>query len=226
MNVENLKGEQNNMSSNKKHREIKEYLWSVWKESDRYGNFIVELDQDELAGAKEVAIRRYQNNRNDNKRSPKLSNEKQPIDYSRDILGAAGEMAAIKWLKENGYNADFSKFINVENKGGEQDDFDTDIVFDGESYTVEVKTTSKPLNSKLIYPYHKGNKKNQPDIFLLVCQIDATRHVIKGFTTKDEVLSNVDTDLPTKAYSIHEKRLEKDLNKVATQIKISKKGEE
>jgi len=213
------------MSNNEaKHKEIKEYLWSVWQESDRYGKFIIELDEDSYQGAKEVAIRRYDNNRLAGKKNPKLSNNKS-VDYSRDILGACGEMAAIMWLKQNGYEADFSKFVNVENKGGENDDFDTDIVFSGEKYSVEIKTTKKPINSKLIYPLHKGNKKNQPDIFLLVCQIDERRHVIKGFTTKEEVLSNIDTALPSKAYSIHEKNLSADLNIVAQKVKINKKGE-
>lgn len=207
---------------NKKHKEIKEYLWKTWVESERYGDFIVELTDHDIDGAKEIAVRRFENNRKSNTKNPKLSNEGQPTDYSRDILGACGELAAIKWLKDNGYEADYSKFVNVENKGGQTDDFDTDIVFKGETFSVEIKTTEKPINSKLIYPLHKGKRSKQPDIFLLVCQVDKSRHVIKGFTTSEQILSQIDDKLPTKAYSIHEKNLSHNLDEVIENIQNKK----
>lgn len=211
---------------NSKHKQIKEYLWDVWQGSDRYGDFIVELNEYDFEGAKEIGIRRYENNRNGKTKSPVFNKNKKPVNYERDILGACGEMAAIKWLKENGYEADYTKFVNVENKGGNTDDFDTDIVFEGEKFTVEVKTTEKPVNSKLIYPLHKGKKDVQPDIFLLVCQIDYNRHVIKGFTTAEKVLENIDTNLPTKAYSIHEKELSSSLDEIVNDLLKRRKENE
>jgi len=212
------------LSIEEKHKQIKEYLWDTWKNSDRYGEFIIELDDYDVEGAKEVGIRRYENNRKAKVKNRKLSNK--PINgHERDILGACGELAAIKWLKKNGYEASFEKFHNVNNISGENDKFDTDIVFDGKELTVEIKTTEKPLNSKLIYPLHKGKKQNQPDIFLLVCQIDRNRHVIKGFTTAENVLNNIDDDLPTKAYSIHEKNLSADLDKIINEILLGEENE-
>jgi len=207
------------MSNNdEKHRQIKEYLWETWVKSDRYGESIVELDQWEIAGAKEVGERRWQNNQAAKTKGPNLNNKKNNTS-ARDVLGALGEMAAIKWLKMNGYEADMSSFNNVENRTSSEDSFDTDIVFEGESFSVEVKTTDKPLNSKLIYPLHKGKKKIQPDIFLLVSQIDEKRHCIKGFTTSEKILNNIDDTLPNRAYSIHEKELEKDLDTILKEIK-------
>jgi hypothetical protein len=210
------------MSKEEKHRQIKEYLWEVWQDSDRYGDFIIDLNKYDVEGAKEIGIRRYENNRAANVNNPKLSN-KESTDYSRDILGACGELAAIKWLIDNGYEASFDKFSNVDNITSDTDTFDTDIVFEGKTFSVEVKTTEKPINSKLIYPLHKGKKKRQPDVFVLVCQIDQNRHVIKGFTTADKILNNIDTDLPTKAYSIHEKDLSDDLEKVVKEL-LNNKG--
>jgi hypothetical protein len=206
-----------------KHKQIKEYLWETWQNSDRYGEFIIELDHYDVEGAKEIGIRRYENNRAAKIKNRKLSAK--PCNGSeRDILGACGEMAAIKWLRKNGYDASFEKFHNVENVKGENDKFDTDIVFDGKELTVEIKTTEKPLNSKLIYPLHKGKKKNQPDVFLLVCQIDRRRHVIKGFTTAENILNNIDDKLPTKAYSIHENKLSSSLDEVIEDI-LKSQGE-
>lgn len=213
-----------NISDAERHRQIKEYLWEKWVDSERYGDFVIELSEDDLYGAKDIGIRRYENNRAAKKKSPTFNKNKKPTDYSRDILGACGEMAAIKWLRSQGYEADMSKFINVDNKGGETDDFDTDIVFEGQKFSVEVKTTEKPINSKLIYPLHKGKKEVQPDIFLLVCQIDYNRHVIKGFTTAESVLQNIDQDLPTAAYAIHEKELSSNLDDIIKDILEQRKN--
>ena len=208
-----------NMSNKEeKHRQIKEYLWNTWVESDRYGECIVELDQYEIQGAKEVGERRWANNKKANTKGPNLNNKKNNTS-ARDVLGALGEMAAIKWLKEQGYEADMSSFNNVENRTSADDSFDTDIVFEGNTFSVEVKTTDKPINSKLIYPLHKGKKKVQPDVFLLVSQIDEKRHCIKGFTTSEKILNNIDDTLPNRAYAIHEKELEKDLENLLKDIK-------
>ena len=209
----------NTMSSNEeKHKQVKEYLWGKWVESDRYGECVIELDQWEIAGAKEVGRKRWENNKKANSKGPNLNNKKNTTS-ERDVLGALGEMAAIKWLKENGYEADMTSFNNVENRSSSEDTFDTDIVFEGETFSVEVKTTDKPINSKLIYPLHKGKKKIQPDVFLLVSHIDEKRHCIKGFTTSEEILNNIDDTLPNRAYAIHEKDLEKNLDDLLKTIK-------
>jgi len=207
--------------SNKKHKQVKEYLWTKWNGSERYGEFIVQLDDYEVQGAKEIGTRRWENNRLANNKGPNLNNKKNDT-AERDILGALGEMAAIKWLKAQGYNADMTSFNNVENRTSAEDNFDTDIVWSGDKFSVEVKTTDKPLNSKLIYPLHKGKKKIQPDIFLLVSQIDEKRHCIKGFTTSEKILNNIDDTLPNRAYSIHEKELETNLESLLKEIKGDK----
>ena len=64
-------------------------------------------------------------------------------------------------------------------------------MFEGQTFSVEIKSTPKPMNSKLIYPLHKGKKNKQPDVFLLVCQIDEDKHCIKGFTTSKKILVHI-----------------------------------
>lgn len=205
-----------NTEQNIRHKQIKTYLWKKWGDSGRYKDFLVELDKYEVMGAKEVGVRRWEANYNSKRKSPKLNPKDLKTSEGRDILGALGEMAAIKWLKEQGFDATLEKFNDTENPVS--DNFDTDIVFAGQTFSVEIKATPKPMNSKLIYPLHKGKKDKQPDIFLLVCQIDEDKHCIKGFTTSDKILNNVDESLPSKAYSIHEKDLEKDLNKLLNKL--------
>lgn len=202
--------------TNSKHAQVKEYLWTVWENSERYGNYIVKLSDKELELARDIGKKRYDINRQHFSKKKKHSSSAPPS-LKRDYLGACGELAAIKWLKENGYQTNEQKFLEIRDKG-EADEFDTDIVFDGETLTVEVKTTEKPVNSKLIYPLHKGKKEVQPDIFLLVCHIDEHRHVIKGFTTSENVLEYIDEALPSKAYSIHENNLSSNIEEVIQQI--------
>jgi hypothetical protein len=198
------------------HRQIKNYLWNKWGDSKRYKEFLIELDKYEVMGAKEVGVRRWEANYNAKRKSPKLNPKDVQTSESRDILGALGELAAIKWLKAQGFEATLEKFNDTENPVS--DNFDTDIIFAGQTFSVEIKATPKPMNSKLIYPLHKGKKDKQPDIFLLVCQMDEDKHCIKGFTTSDKILNNIDESLPSKAYSIHEKDLETDLNKLLNKL--------
>ena len=200
-----------------KHSEIKEYLWDTWKNSDRYRDFIVELNNDEIEEAKKVAKSRNDAARDAKSKNPRLSNSPS-FGYERDILGALGEMAAIKWFRDNGYNPSIEAFIDTEVRG-KDDTFDTDFVFDGEKISVEIKTTTKPVKAKLIYPLHKGRRRTQPDVFVLVSQIDESRYCIKGFADKDTMLKNVDDTLPKKAYAIRENKLKKDLqNTLKTNI--------
>lgn len=204
--------------TDKKHREIKEYLWPVWKSSERYSNFIVELSHYEVEGAYEIGKKRFENSRLKNSKSPILSNKSSP-NKKRDILGVLGEFAAIKWLQDNNYNPDMSAIKNTEYLCGEDDTFDTSIVVNNKKYFIEIKTTKKPVNSKLIYPYHKGNKENQPDIFILVCQVTEEKYVIKGFTTPDKLLNNIDSTIPVKAYTIHEKKLNWSIEEILNKFK-------
>lgn len=201
-----------------RHRQIKNYLWKKWGDSKRYRKYLVELDKYEVMGAKEVGVRRWEANANSKRKSPKINPNDPNSSESRDILGALGEMAAIKWLKEQGFDASIEKFNDTSNPAS--DNFDTDIVFEGQTFSVEIKSTPKPMNSKLIYPLHKGKKNKQPDVFLLVCQIDEDKHCIKGFTTSKKILDidNIDESLPSKAYSVHEKDLESDLKKLLSNI--------
>lgn len=205
---------------NQKHNEIKEYLWETWKDSERYKDFIIELSDNEIKQAKHIAKERYDTARELKSKNPRLSNSPS-IGYDRDILGALGEMAAIKWFEENGYNPSIEAFTNTEVRG-KDDTFDTDFVFDGEKISVEVKTTTKPVKAKLIYPLHKGRRRHQPDIFMLVSQIDEKRYCIKGFSDKATILQNIDDTLPKKAYAIRENKLEKDLKKTVSMTIINK----
>ncbi len=59
----------------------------------------------------------------------------------------------------------------------------------------------------------------QPEVFVLGSQIDEKRHCIKGFTTSEKILNNIDDTLPNRAYAIHEKELEKDLESLLKDIK-------
>lgn len=203
--------------TDKKHREIKEYLWPIWKESERYGNYIVELSYYEVQGAYEIGKKRFENSRLKNSRSPKLSPKSSP-NKKRDILGVLGEFAAIKWLKENNYSPDISVIKNTEYLPGDEDTFDTSIEVNNKKYYIEIKTTKKPVNSKLIYPYHKGNKENQPDIFILVCQVTEDKYVIKGFTTPEKLLQNIDSSIPVKAYTIHENKLNWSIEEILNKL--------
>jgi hypothetical protein len=211
------------MSENieEKFKEVKEYLWETWQTSERYKDFVVELDTYDIQTAKEIGMRRYEESRTAKSKNPRLS-KKQSIPFERDILGALGEMAAIKWLKQNGYCPSIDAFISTEVRG-QKDTFDTDFVFDGEKVTVEIKTTEKPLKAKLIYPYHKGLREDQPDVFILVSQIDESRYCIKGFTDQHKVLNSLDETLPKKAYAVPENKLSNDLKKVIKTNIINKK---
>ena len=207
-----------------KFRQIREHLWETWQTSDRYQRFIVELDDYDIATAKEVGIRRWEASREAKSKNPRLS-KKKSIDADRDILGALGEMAVIKWLKENGYNPSTAAFIDTTVRSAD-DTFDTDFVFDGEKVSVEIKTTQKPIKAKLIYPYHKGIRETQPDIFVLVAQIDEKRYCIKGFSSSEEILANLDDTLPKKAFAIHEQKLAKDLKNLLKNNIITHNKEE
>ena len=198
------------------HSEIKEYIYSKWVDSERYADFIIELTDEEIKQATIIGRKRFENNRRLKSNRSNWGNKK--ANPERDILGALSELATIKWLNENGFNASKETFLTI-SADAEEEAFDTDIVFDGNTYSVEVKSTTKPMKAKLILPAHQANKDVKPNIIILVCMIDEKRYCIKGITDFDTIIQNFDNSLKKPGFSIEEKRLEKDIISVIEKIK-------
>lgn len=198
------------------HSDIKEYIYDKWIDSERYGDYIIELTPKEIAQATEIGRKRFENNRKLKSSKTNWGNKK--ASPERDILGALSELATIKWLQENGFNPSKETFLTI-SADAEEDSFDTDIIFDGESYSVEVKSTTKPMKAKLILPEHQAKKDAKPNIIILVCMIDEKRYCIKGVTDFDTVTQNFDRSLKKPGFSIEEKYLEKDIISVIEKIK-------
>ncbi len=205
---------------NKRHQEIKENLYSKWISSERYAEFIIQLDDEEVKLATKIGNKRFQNNRKLKTYKSNWGNKK--ANPQRDIDGALSELATIKWLKENGYEPSKKAFLTV-SAGAEEDGFDTDIVFNGDSYSVEIKSTTKPMKAKLILPAHQAKKDKKPDLLILICMIDEKRYCIKGITGFEDVAANYDLSLRKPGYSIEEKYLQKDLVSVIENIKQKNK---
>jgi hypothetical protein len=176
-------------------KRVKSYLSKKWQKSDRYKDYLIELTDEEVRQAKTIASKRLKENRNLGRAKGNLK---------REILGALGEFATIKWFIENGYETSYKKFFESRVELHHQDDFDTDLVWNGEDLSVEIKTTEKPMNSKLIVP-KKQFEKGNAEIYVLICQIDEKTYCIKGFTTSD-CLEEDDT-LKYSGYSIKENDL-------------------
>lgn len=174
---------------------VKTYLEKKWEKSSRYKEYIVELSAEEIKKAKEVAYTRLSKHRNigRNKGSEK-----------REVLGALGEFATIKWFIENGYEASYEKFFQCDVTLNHEDEFDTDFVWNGKEISVEIKSTDKPMNSKLIVP-KKQFEKNNAEIYVLTCQLSENKYCIKGFATSEDL--EIDETLKKPGYSINEKNL-------------------
>jgi hypothetical protein len=197
------------MSNSQNFEEIKNHLFGKWKNSDRYKDFIVELSDDDIELGKKIAKERYENHRKLGKKNKSYGRPEE----GREVLGCLGELAVIRWCQTNGFNITTNKFFDTTSELHHNDEFDADIVWDGENVSLEIKATEKPMNSKLIIPKHQI-ENNQADVYVLVCKIDDKRYCIKGFTNGESILDNFDTTLKKPAYTIHEKNLKINLNEL------------
>ena len=175
--------------------QVKEYVLKKWQKSARYKDFIINLTDEEVKKAKEVAKSRLDKNRKLGRRKGNLK---------REILGSLGEFASIKWFVENGYEASFKKFFDSNVELNHKDEFDTDLVWNGNDLSVEIKATEKPMNSKLIVPKKQFEKSNA-EIYVLICQIDEKTYCIKGFAKSDDL--SEDDSLKFPGYSVSENSL-------------------
>ena len=179
--------------------EVKSYLKDKWAKSARYKGFIVNLTDKEVSRAKKIAEQRLTKNKELGRKNGNIN---------REILGALGEFATIKWFIDNGYEASYEKFFNCDVSINHNDEFDTDLVWDGNELSVEIKATEKPMNSKLIVP-EKQFKKNSAEIYVLICQIDEKTYCIKGFADSSQL--NKDETLKFPGYSLKESELKVNL---------------
>lgn len=194
--------------------DIKNYLYDKWKKSTRYKDYIVELSDNDVELAKRIANERYSNHRKTGKKNKSYG---LPED-GREILGCLGELAMIRWAQKEGYKVSIKQFLNTSSELKFDDDFDTDIVFNGETFSVEVKTTEKPMKSNLIIPKHQAENKTA-DVYVLICKIDNNRYCIKGFTNSQEVLNNYNDTLKRPGYSVPENLLKNSLNDIINKEK-------
>lgn len=174
-----------------------DFLIEKWNENPRFQSYMIKLDGDDLEMIHTIAQQRFDNNR-------KLGRSGGNID--REILGTAGEYSTLKYLKERGLNIQFDRFwdsINV--KLHHRDDCDAELIYDNIKYRLEVKTTPKPLNAKLIVPSHQYNSKRHSDIYVLTCRLDDNLYCIKGFAKWQELRSDDTLQMP--GYSTPEKSL-------------------
>ena len=174
---------------------VKSYLARKWSKSTRYREFIIDLTEQEVNQAKRVAKQRID-------KHVKIGRRKGNI--KRETLGALGEMATIKWFVDQGHEASFKKFFESNVSLDHEDEFDTDLVWNGEKVSVEIKATEKPMNSKLIVSKKQFENKNA-EVYVLVCQISESKYCIKGFASSEDL--EKDPDLKYGAYSVNEKNL-------------------
>jgi len=183
------------MSKQEHFQKVKHYLAGKWSKSSRYREFIIDLTDKEVNDAKRVAQQRIDSHKKIGRRKGNIQ---------RETLGALGEMATIKWFVDQGYDASFNKFFESNVSLDHEDEFDTDLVWNGEEVSVEIKATQKPMNSKLIVSKKQFEKKNA-EVYVLVCQISESKYCIKGFASSGDL--EKDPDLKYGAYSVNEKNL-------------------
>lgn len=174
-----------------------DFLIEKWSENPRFQSYMVKLDQNDLEMIRTIAQQRFNNNR-------KLGRSGGNIE--REILGTAGEYSTLKFLKECGLNIQFDRFwdsVNV--KLHHRDDCDAELIYNDIKYRLEVKTTPKPLNAKLLVPSPQYNSKRHSDIYVLTCRLDDNLYCIKGFAKWSEF--KFDDTLQMPGYSIPEKEL-------------------
>lgn len=178
-----------------------DFLIEKWGQNPRFQNYLITLDADDLNIIHTVAQQRFDNNR-------KLGRSGGNIE--REILGTSGEYATLKYLKENGFEIQFDRFwdsVNV--KMHYRDDCDAELIYNDRNYRLEVKTTPKPLNAKLLVPEHQYNSRKHSEIYILTCRLSDNVYCIKGFAAYNEF--RFDDTLQMPGYSIPEKALHENI---------------
>lgn len=174
-----------------------DFLLEKWNNNPRFKNYIITLSDDEMKLVNAVATKRFCNNR-------MLGRDGGYMD--REILGTSGEYAVLKYLSENGFNVSFDRFNeSIDVKLSYTDDCDAELQYNNQNYRLEVKTTEKPLNAKLIVPKNQYKSKNHSDVYILVCKLADNIFCIKGFAKHSDFTE--DYSLRSPGYSIHEKCL-------------------
>lgn len=191
-----------NANKNIKHfQQTYDYLIEKWNSNNYTKQFVIELDQSELNIINTIANQRFNNNRLLGRTGG---------DIEREILGAGGEFAVLKFLKEKGFRVDFSRFWqSTDVQMNYIDDCDAEIKYNNKNFRIEVKTTTKPLNSKLIAPKHQYNSKLHSDIYILTCRVAENVYFIKGFAKHQDL--KFDNSLNKPGYTLHENYLSKNL---------------
>lgn len=178
-----------------------DYLIEKWNNNNYTKQFVINFDQSELNIINTIANQRFNNNRLLGRTGG---------DIEREILGAGGEFAVLKFLKQKGFNIDFARFWqSTDVQINYIDDCDAEIFYNDKNYRLEVKTTTKPINSKLIVPKHQYVSKHHSDIYILTCRVAEDTYFIKGFSKYNNLI--FDKTLNKPGYSIHENYLSKNL---------------
>jgi len=192
-----------------KFQRVREHCFTQWQSSDRYKDFIIELSDEDVLLGRKIANERYDSHRELGKKNKTYG---YPI-KGREVLGCLGELAVIRWAQKEGFDVSMEQFFDTTSEFNYDDNFDTDIVYNGETFSVEVKATEKPMKSKLIIPKEQAENK-AADVYVLVCQVDEKRYCIKGFTTHNTVIDNFNDDMSKSAYTVEEKLLTIDLKEI------------
>lgn len=185
-----------------KFQRVREHCYNKWVKSSRYKEYIVELSDEDVSLGQKIASERFKAHRELGKKNKTYG---RPV-MGREVLGCLGELAVIRWLQKENYDVSMQQFFDTTSELNHTDTFDTDIVYNGENFSVEIKSTEKPMKSNLIIPKDQA-ENNAADIYVLVCQIDEKRYCIKGFTTHGVVMENYNENMKKGAYTVDEKNL-------------------